>query len=203
MRRFPSGRQPEFCILDPEVVRVDSGGIETEAPEMNSIVVPVDFSEVTDAVIAHVRRLAARAGLRIHLVHVIPTYATRLLDASHPQYERVYAANEMRREYHALHAVANDLRSTGCDVFPVLAEGRVVDRILQIIDETGADLVVIGSHGHNRFHDMLLGGVCESVLRGSEVPVTVVPCRTKQSRTPPAQPDQPREQDAGAPPDQP
>jgi nucleotide-binding universal stress UspA family protein len=148
---------------------------------MKNIVVPIDFSSVTDAVVRLVGKLAAGSDVKVHLVHVIPAYTTELLDPTHPKHEQVFVANEMRREFHALHAVAGKLAELGCEVKPILAEGRIVERILDEIERAPADLVVIGSHGHSRFRDMLVGGVCESVLRECPVPVAVVPTTSKGS----------------------
>jgi nucleotide-binding universal stress UspA family protein len=41
----------------------------------------------------------------------------------------------------------------------------------------GADLLVIGSHGHSRMHAAVLGSVAESCVRAATCPVAVIPTR--------------------------
>lgn len=58
----------------------------------------------------------------------------------------------------------------------VLPEGLSIARtICQTAERTGADWIVVGSHGQRGFHRMILGSVSRGVLRISTVPVLVVP----------------------------
>jgi nucleotide-binding universal stress UspA family protein len=47
--------------------------------------------------------------------------------------------------------------------------------ILEQVHTFGADLLVLGSHGHGGFNRLLLGSVTEKVLRRSAIPILVVP----------------------------
>ena len=49
--------------------------------------------------------------------------------------------------------------------------------ITDVIKESGADLVVIASHGRSGLRRTLMGSVAEQVLRSSEKPVLVVPAK--------------------------
>ncbi|WP_446892972.1 universal stress protein [Acinetobacter sp. NS4_7] len=46
--------------------------------------------------------------------------------------------------------------------------------IVQIADEIGADLIIMGSHGRTGVKKMLLGSVAQNVLTQSPVPVLIV-----------------------------
>ncbi|WP_101294514.1 universal stress protein [Halegenticoccus soli] len=52
--------------------------------------------------------------------------------------------------------------------------GRPSQTIVEVAEEEGFDLVVVGSHGRKGVSRILLGSVAESVVRNSTVPVTVV-----------------------------
>ncbi len=54
-----------------------------------------------------------------------------------------------------------------------LAKGHadVADTLLAHAAETGADLIVMGGHGHSRLRDFFLGSVTDAVLRSVKVPV--------------------------------
>lgn len=46
----------------------------------------------------------------------------------------------------------------------------------------GADLLVIGSHGHSRIHTAVLGSVAESCVRAATCPVLVIPAQPAADR---------------------
>ena len=56
------------------------------------------------------------------------------------------------------------------------ADGRPADCLLEAAE--GADLLVVGSHGHGPIASRLLGSVSQRVVRRSAAPVVVVPSRT-------------------------
>jgi nucleotide-binding universal stress UspA family protein len=53
-------------------------------------------------------------------------------------------------------------------------DGAPVDTILDHQRETGADLIIIGSHGRTGLPRLFLGSVAEGVIRNAPVPVMVV-----------------------------
>ena len=58
---------------------------------------------------------------------------------------------------------------------PVLVMGHTAGELVRLAGELGAELIVVGSHGHGGLHHLLMGSVTEDVLRHSPVPVVVVP----------------------------
>ncbi|MDV2468128.1 universal stress protein [Acinetobacter chinensis] len=46
--------------------------------------------------------------------------------------------------------------------------------IIQVADEVGADLIIMGSHGRTGFKKLMLGSVAQNVLTQSPVPVLIV-----------------------------
>ena len=58
-----------------------------------------------------------------------------------------------------------------------VVEGNVGEELHRFADESGADVVVIGSCGRTGLEKFLLGSVAEKVVRGSKVPVLTVPGR--------------------------
>jgi len=53
--------------------------------------------------------------------------------------------------------------------------GTPADVILEEIEASGCDVVVMGSHGHDSGHNAMLGSVVSKVLQLSQVPVMMVP----------------------------
>jgi len=57
----------------------------------------------------------------------------------------------------------------------MVGEGHAVhDGIQRAVESTGADLIVIGSHGRRGLEKLVLGSVTQKVLGVSRVPVLVV-----------------------------
>lgn len=63
-----------------------------------------------------------------------------------------------------------------CDLQPKVdvKVGHPVEQIVGMVTAGGFDLVVIGTHGHTMFDDLLLGSVARGVVKKSPVPVLTV-----------------------------
>ena len=54
-----------------------------------------------------------------------------------------------------------------------------VDIILEVAEEKGVDLIVMGTHGYGMVKDALMGGTARRIVRRCNIPVMVV--RSKES----------------------
>jgi nucleotide-binding universal stress UspA family protein len=78
-----------------------------------------------------------------------------------------------------LEETRNQLRNLVPPTFKEPCEVQVVtgdpaDVIVHFAQERGADLIVMGSHGHTGLRHLLLGSVAEKVLRHAPCPVLIV-----------------------------
>lgn len=73
-----------------------------------------------------------------------------------------------------LEEVAAPLRAQGFQVQTLVVEGEPAEAIRDAATKSGAELIVMGSHGHSQVRHFLLGSVTEAVIRGSDIPVLVV-----------------------------
>jgi nucleotide-binding universal stress UspA family protein len=55
-----------------------------------------------------------------------------------------------------------------------LAEGDPAAEIIRAAQETGAELIVMGTHGRTGLQRLLMGSVAEQVLRKASCPVLTV-----------------------------
>jgi nucleotide-binding universal stress UspA family protein len=58
---------------------------------------------------------------------------------------------------------------------PSFASRRPLEGILAQARESGAELIVMGTHGRTGFRRLIIGSVTETVMRKSELPVIAVP----------------------------
>ena len=75
----------------------------------------------------------------------------------------------------ALDATKKAMADAGVQVTTVVGEGHAVhDGILRALEGSGADLIVMGSHGRRGLEKLVLGSVTQRVLGVVHIPVLVV-----------------------------
>lgn len=142
---------------------------------MKTLLVCVDFSETTEAVIDAAATVAGAFKSKVFLLHVAapePDFVT--YDAGPPS-ERDAIAEHLREDHRRLQAFEARLNGQGLDATALLVQGATAAKILEEIDRLGADCVVMGSHGHGAMYELLVGSVTEAVVRQAACPVLVVP----------------------------
>lgn len=143
------------------------------------ILVPVDFSPHSTAALLEAARLAECTGQRLLVLHVVhdpaemPGYygkvtkkkkIMRIEDLAREAFERFL--RQVREAHPTLRALAE------CDEAVVV--GLPLTRILEVIERSGASMVVMGSQGRTGLDHILLGSKAEQVVRLSPVPVLIV-----------------------------
>ncbi|MCS6771987.1 MAG: universal stress protein [Kiritimatiellae bacterium] len=144
---------------------------------MRRILVPVDFSPGMQDVARFAAKLARAFSADLTLLHVAPPEPDFVSYEPGPDSVRTAVARELSALHHKLHELDRSLEAEGLSVTSLVIQGYTVEKILQEILRLGADLVVMGSHGHGALRHLLVGSVTEGVIRESPVPVVVVPTR--------------------------
>ncbi len=80
-----------------------------------------------------------------------------------------------------LNEIHNNLSKDGIEAGCILMEGATVDNILKEADIFKADLIVIGSHKHGKFHNLLYGSIHKSLITLSRIPVLIVPSEDRKN----------------------
>ena len=139
------------------------------------ILAPVDFSDVTDRVVDEAGKLARMLHSRVVLVNVTePT--TGIVDYS-AIVVAVAQVNEaaVRYSVERLAALERRLEQEGVKATSVQITGTPLSEIINQAQKLAADYIVIGSHGHSAFYDLLVGGTAQGVLKRATCPVVIVP----------------------------
>lgn len=136
------------------------------------ILVPTDGSPEVERAVSHAIELAGAHGATVHAIYVVnaASYTTLPMETA---WEGV---GDMLREdgQAALDRVTEQGEAAGVDVETALVEGSPSREIVRYAEETGCDLVVMGTHGRGGIDRLLLGSVAERVVRSSTVPVLTV-----------------------------
>lgn len=139
-----------------------------KAFEINNILVPIDFSEVSLEVLNHAASIAKKAKASLHIVHVMNVSAqvfpffTENIDMSKLK-------TEVRGE---LSTIAEKVsQSHGVQVNLEIREGTIAKEIVQMAKSVNADMIVMGTHGASGFEEFFIGSNANRVVTSSTCPV--------------------------------
>jgi nucleotide-binding universal stress UspA family protein len=141
-----------------------------ELPRYRRILLATDGSDTAAAAARHGVALARQAGAALTVVYAIDSHLAFRLGI-----HRDEAIREMREDgARALEATAALARAAGVEVDLELCEGRPGEAIVDQVERSGSDLIVLGSHGQGALADVFLGSVSQYVLHHAHVPVCIV-----------------------------
>ena len=146
---------------------------------MKTILVPVDFSDVTSQVVETARKFAGAFQGRLVVLNVAEPDPDFVGFEAGPPSVQVATARDFKVERQRLEDIKTKLMAGGSDVLALHIQGPIVEKILHEAGEQQADLIVIGSHGHGAFYDLLVGSVTHGVIKDARCPVVVVPAANK------------------------
>ncbi len=149
-----------------------------EAVATAPILVAVDFSAFSERALVWAARAARQFGAPLLVLHVVHD------SASAPgYYEQVKKHKKhLRRIEEAAAEMMADFLEQNRKQHPrllakldhLLVVGLPVNRILEVAEKTGAQMIVMGSQGRTGLEHLLLGSKAERVARLSPIPVTIV-----------------------------
>ena len=142
------------------------------------VVVAVDFSAPSRHALRWALDHARHAPCHLHTVHVV---------------ERRWKLSDLRSDLDTLRAelvdvhdaavaelgplVDDDTRARVGSLHEHVVLGNPAPEITSLALELGAELLVVGSHGGDALHRLLVGSVASRVVRDAPCPVVVVPQR--------------------------
>src|SRR4030095_12752898 len=144
---------------------------------MKTILVPVDFSDVTKRVLDASTSMARALRAKLVLLHVSEPEPDFVGFEPGPIAVRTNVARDFRKEHQKLDELRAQPAETGLEVHAFHIQGPIVDKVLDEAEKHGAELIVVGSHGHGALFEFLVGSVTSGILRASKCPVLVVPAR--------------------------
>jgi len=121
------------------------------------------------------QRIGAAKGMQVLLINVAP----REPDVFGQQLKRKVISEPVPKELldrkQLLERLAGILRGKGIQCETMLIRGDPAHTILREARRWGADLLVMGSHGHGMLYRKVMGSVSDGVLRARQYPVLIVP----------------------------
>ena len=147
--------------------------LETAAMiEINSILLPTDFSEPSLEATRYAVEFARRFGATLHLLNVIEDPVVYL-----PMFESYPLPSREDFEQYAQTRLENwisDEEVADLELVFAWRHGAPVLRIIEYAGGESVDLIVVGTHGHGMAAHLLLGSVAEKVIRKAPCPVLAI-----------------------------
>jgi len=140
------------------------------------ILIPVDGSETSMKAVTKAAELAKVFESSVTLVYVVDPYPFTGVGADFAYGQAQYlsaATTEANVSLDAAKAAA--LQAGIANVATQVSEGHAIhDAIVRAVESSGADLIVMGTHGRRGLERLVLGSVTQRVLGVAPVPVLVV-----------------------------
>ena len=137
---------------------------------MNPIILATDGSPSAADATKQAVELARASGAKLFVVSVWHAGLTTYSSATLPESKR--AAKEHACE--AARAAVEVARAAGVEAESFVLEGDAVERICKSAADTGASLLVVGSHGWGPLRRLVFGSVSTGLLHHAPCPVLVV-----------------------------
>ena len=134
-------------------------------------VVPVDFSEHSQAAVRYGEELAGRYDAGLQLLHVVevPTYPYFYVPT-----EEDYVESRKDQAAQALNELAGEVLTSSVPCSTHVVNGRAASEIVAFSEEQESDLLVITTHGLSGLDRLLMGSTAEEVLSSASIPVLTV-----------------------------
>lgn len=126
------------------------------------ILVPTDGSEYADRAVEVALGLARELGTRVVALHVLDEKLILPLEVL--EEEGRHILEEVRRRGEEMEVPVDE----------IILFGNPRQDMAKITTKSGADLMIIGTHGRTGVEKLLLGSVAENALKTVKVPVMLV-----------------------------
>lgn len=151
--------------------------------QVNRILVPVDFSDLSRAAISVALQMADRSGATVYALHVdkkleqgvkqrISAHEARAQIEESIAFEESSLTKYVELEFTRAKEAGFELQRVPIEV--IVAGGAWLPAALQLIQDEEIDLVVSGTHGPQGVKGMLLGSMTEKLLSKADCSVFVV-----------------------------
>jgi nucleotide-binding universal stress UspA family protein len=141
----------------------------------HSIVVGTDGSDTAREAVRQAIELARSVGARIELVSAYePVTDARLRETSHVPEDLHWMINPREDVEATLEQAAAEIRAAGVQVEVFARQGDPADAILDVAEERGSDLIVVGNKGMTGAKRFLLGSVPNKVSHHAPCSVLII-----------------------------
>lgn len=142
---------------------------------MKTILTPVDFSAVTGDIIDNTVTMARAFAGRVVLLHVVqPPVITSEYALPVEALQEALLVGE-KAASNRLAGLAEVFKKAAIDCETVVRQGAPVPIILEEAAKAKADYIIMGSHGHGKLYDFLVGSTASGIIKRARCAVVILP----------------------------
>ena len=140
--------------------------IISSPPALEQIAVALDFSSNDSKLISYALA-QGKPGTTYLLLHIVESAGANLLGKDSDDFES-------RKDLEQLQDYVRQLKEQGFEAKGEIGHRNRVKEIVRIVQQSGADMLVIGAHGHTGLKDFVYGATVNAVRHQLKIPVLVV-----------------------------
>jgi len=138
--------------------------------DIKKILVPVDFSENSKKILETAGYFSGKCEAQIHVVFVVQSFDDYSgffvphMPVAQFEEEMVQAAEQKMEKFLIGHT----------NVEAKVLVGDVSEEIIRHAEESGMDMIIMGTHGYKGLEKVMFGSVAEKVVRSSPCPAMAI-----------------------------
>jgi nucleotide-binding universal stress UspA family protein len=165
---------PESVTADtsPSTVTASGDAVVTTVPpaiQLKSILVPLDFSEMSLKSLQYAVPFARQFGAKITLLHI-----DQPADDADLGYPVSFGPEDSARLERQLEEIRATKIPMDVPVDLAVRHALIFDGVLEVAREIHADLIITATHGYTGVKHLVLGSTAENIVRRAPCPVLVV-----------------------------
>jgi len=167
-----------YILLEPWIAKrpVSEPSVLPEAPiegplsipAYQTILVPLDHSELDRPALRHAAALARQYGSKLLILHVEEGVTSQIYGPDARTAEELEGSRYLNR-------ILERMAENGVEAEAVVAySGRPRKEIIRVARERSPDLIVMGAHGHKGLKDIIFGSTINAVRHNVRAPVLAI-----------------------------
>jgi nucleotide-binding universal stress UspA family protein len=145
------------------------------------ILITLDGSDLSERALQPAFELAQKFEAHVTLLRVVVIDATVLASAgTGPQFLQLRDLREEHERAEAenyLQSIEAQWHATAVPMTTRVSVGAAPEVIVQVAEQSNAELIVMSTHGRSGLNRFLYGSVAEAVLRGTQLPLLLIPVK--------------------------
>ena len=149
---------------------------------MKTVLAPIDFSRISKRVIDEAIVIARAIDGRLVLLTIVQPPAIIASEFAPTEFATGFSLQAEKDATERLAELQKYLRDNGVTAHAIHQVGQPGARIVEQAERLDADYIVMGSHGHGAFYELIAGSTTTRVLKQAACPVVIVPAGIKKPR---------------------